>query len=435
MLGRGIRRYGTALGAVALTGALAPAIAQADTTTPTWNCRASIAYVKNSILPGPLARIEPLAANGITTDPAHPDQPYCADDSQSVPHISTPDGPIKVDADAVKAVTILDPDVAAARDQTATAAVAAADAVVNLSGVKIEVGAILSTASVKCVAGVPTFSRTSSVATISVNGQSVPVDSTLTQISTVVNGSPLSALIKLTVNQAEIVGDANGDTQSVAQQALKVELLSLTGAPMATAVLGEAKVTRQGRTCDGTTTPPDTTGSPNNPPTTTTTTTPGTPVSPSIIYVPVPNGNSNTGSSGTPTTIQLNGANGGCGKLSMYFVPTRKKVFSSTYGNRVVTRGRIVSCGGKSIVGGRIDVFHVIRGKKVRIRKTGIRSRALGRLTLILPLNLTSRKIIFEYRGNLASNKVTSRVTLDLTVRYKGKVITKDPGPKRTVQF
>lgn len=437
MLGRGIRRYGTALGAVALTGALAPAIAQADTTTPTWNCRASVAYVTTTNpLPPQLQRIEPFAANGNPGDAANPDHPVCADDDQAVPHISTPSGqPIKIDADVVRAVTKIDPDVAAARDQTVFAGASAADAKINLNGVLIEVGAFLSTATAKCVNGVPTFDSFSSVATISVNGQSVPVDSTLTQVTTQVNGTPLSMLIRIQPNLQENSGDANSDTASRRQTALKVELLNLTGTPLATAVLGETKVTRQGRTCDGTSTPPDTSTSPNNPPTTTTNTAPGTPVSPSIIYVPVPNGNSNTGSSGKPTTIQLNGANGGCGKLSMYFVPTRKRYFSSVYGNRVVTRGRILSCGGKSIVGGRIDVFHVIRGTKVRIRKTGIRSRALGRLTLILPLNLTSRKIIFEYRGNLASSKVTSRVTLDLTVRYKGKVITKDPGPKRTVQF
>lgn len=435
MLGRGIRRFGTALGAVALTGALAPAIAQADTTTPTWNCRASIAYVTlTNMLPPQLQRIEPFAANGNPTDAAHPDRPVCADDDQAVPHISTPAAPIKIDADVIRAVTQLDPDIAAARDQTATAGVSAADATINLNGVVIEVGAILSTATVKCVSGTPVFTSFSNVAKISVNGQVVPIDSTLTQVTTVINGSPLSALVKIQPNLTENTGDANSDTSSRIQTALKIELLNFTGTPLATAVLGEAKVTRQGRTCDGVTTPPDTTGSPNNPPGTTTTT-PGTPVSPSIIFVPVPTNNGNAGSSGAPTTIQLNGANGGCGKLSMYFVPTRKKYFSSTYGNRVVTRGRIVSCGGKSIVGGRIDVFHVIRGKKVRIRKTGIRSRALGRLTLILPLNLTSRKIIFEYRGNLASNKVTSRVTLDLTVRYKGKVITVEPGPKRTAQF
>jgi hypothetical protein len=437
---RGRRTLGAALGAVVLTGAVAPALAQADSSAPSWNCRASLAYVTNTLGIPQLARIEPFAANGNTTDPLSTDRPACADDSQAVPHIGPFNAPIDVEADAVVARTDLNPDVGAARDQTATAAVKAADATVTVGGGALvsKVGAIFSAATVDCVAGRPVFQSKSLVESISVNGQAIPIDDgTIQQISTVVNGSPLSALIRLTVNQAYDSGDAASDTQGRVQQALKVELLNAPGAaPVATAVLGEAKVTRQGRTCDADNTVVTPPPSPNDPGTPTTPATPAAPTTPSIIYVPVNTGGSTgVGSSGNPTTIQLNGQNGGCGKLSMYFIPSRKQTMSSEYGHRVVTRGRIVSCGGKSIVGGRIDVFHIIKGKKVRIRKTGIRSRALGRLTLILPLNLTTRKLIFEYRGNLASSKITSRQTLSLTVRYKGKVITKEPGPKRTAQF
>ena len=47
-----------------------------------------------------------------------------------------------------------------------------------------------------------------------------------------------------------------------------------------------------------------------------------------------------------------------------------------------------------------------------------------GNLTLILPSNIKTRDLRFEYRGNLLSTKVTSRSTLHITVRNrKGKVV------------
>ena len=87
-------------------------------------------------------------------------------------------------------------------------------------------------------------------------------------------------------------------------------------------------------------------------------------------------------------------------------------------GRRPVVRGRIVNCKGKSIVRARIDVVHVIKGKR-KLVKTGLRSRAGGALTLILPSNIKTRDLRFEYRGNLLSTKVTTRSTLRLKVRNR----------------
>ncbi|MCW3015447.1 MAG: hypothetical protein JWO02_2539 [Solirubrobacterales bacterium] len=428
-MGRGIRRIGAALGAVVLTGVLAPALAQADSSAPSWNCRSSIAYVTTNLGIAQLSRIEPFAANGNPLDPSHPDRAACADDSQAVPTIGPFGTPIDVTADVIKGVTSIDPDTGPARAQTAYAGVKAADATVDIGSgaVQIKAHAVLSQASVHCVGNAPVFTSDSSIAGLSVNGQALPVQDGLVQITNAINGTPLSMLVKITIGNTLDGGDATTDTQGRIQQAAKIELLNLTGTPLATAVLGEAKVTRQGRTCDADNTPPPNPPSPNDP---TTPTTPTTPTPPSIIYVPV-----NTGVTGSGTTVQLNGANGGCGHLKMYFQPNKKKLFGSTYGNRVLTRGTLVSCSGKPIVGGRIDVFHTIKGRTTRIRKTGVRSRDGGKITLILPMNLTTRTIAFEYRGNLASSKVTARQTLSLVVRYKGKVITKEPGPKRTSPF
>jgi hypothetical protein len=82
----------------------------------------------------------------------------------------------------------------------------------------------------------------------------------------------------------------------------------------------------------------------------------------------------------------------------------------------VVTRGRLVNCKGRPIVGARIRVVHIIEGRRHLI-KTGLRSRPGGALTLILPLNLSTRTIEFDYLGNLNSTRITSRVVLHLTVR------------------
>jgi hypothetical protein len=93
---------------------------------------------------------------------------------------------------------------------------------------------------------------------------------------------------------------------------------------------------------------------------------------------------------------------------------------TSRFGTRTVTRGRLVTCGSnpRPIIGARVDVVHVLPGNKRR-RKTGLRSRANGRLTLILPIDLRSRRIEYAYRPDLRSTRVTSRVTLRLTVKNR----------------
>jgi hypothetical protein len=119
-----------------------------------------------------------------------------------------------------------------------------------------------------------------------------------------------------------------------------------------------------------------------------------------------------------------NGVRGGtCARLRMHFAKNKKASFTSRFGNRTVVRGRIVNCKGKSIVRARIDVVHVVNGKR-KLVKTGLRSREQGKLTLILPMNIKTRDLRFEYRGNLLSSKVTSRSTLHIKVRNKkGKLV------------
>jgi hypothetical protein len=114
---------------------------------------------------------------------------------------------------------------------------------------------------------------------------------------------------------------------------------------------------------------------------------------------------------------KANGPPATCGRLTMYFDRNRKAAISNVFGNRLVTRGRLVTCDRRhrSIVGAKIDVVHIIRGQRHLI-KTGLKSRPGGKLTLILPMNLTTRLIEYSYRPNLLSKKVSSRKVLRLTV-------------------
>ena len=129
-------------------------------------------------------------------------------------------------------------------------------------------------------------------------------------------------------------------------------------------------------------------------------------------------GSGENGRIGSPT-----GPVATCGRLTMRFVRGTRNFgtsFTSRFGTRTVTRGQLVTCGSnpRPIIGARIDVVHVLPDDKRR-RKTGLRTRAQGRSTLILPIDLRTRKIEYAYRPDLRSTRVTSRVTLRLTVKNR----------------
>lgn len=109
------------------------------------------------------------------------------------------------------------------------------------------------------------------------------------------------------------------------------------------------------------------------------------------------------------------------GRLRMWFVKSRRgdrKRLTSRFGTRVVTRGVLRARNGRGIVGARIDVYHIRRDGRRRLVKTGLKSRAGGALTLILPNNVDTRTIEFAYRA-LRPGPITSRQRLRLTVRTR----------------
>jgi hypothetical protein len=108
-------------------------------------------------------------------------------------------------------------------------------------------------------------------------------------------------------------------------------------------------------------------------------------------------------------------------RLKVWFVKGRTKRYTSRYGTRVVTRGRLLDRAGKPVRGARIDVFHRLRSSgHRRLLKTGLKTRADGRITLILPLNIDTRGIEYDFRA-VRPGKITSRQILRLNVKRHGR--------------
>jgi hypothetical protein len=128
-------------------------------------------------------------------------------------------------------------------------------------------------------------------------------------------------------------------------------------------------------------------------------------------------GSGNGGSAGEVTKAQALR-----GQLRMWFVKAanRGRSYTSKYGTRVVTRGLLRTRSGKGIQGARIDVYHIRNGKR-RLLKTGLKSRAKGALTLILPLNVDTRTIEYDYRA-VRPGPITSSMRLHLKVLRKGRI-------------
>jgi hypothetical protein len=110
-------------------------------------------------------------------------------------------------------------------------------------------------------------------------------------------------------------------------------------------------------------------------------------------------------------------------RLHMWFSRNRKAHLTTRYGPRVVVRGRLRTPSGRGVRGARIDVYHVLHNGR-RLVKTGLKTRGNGRLTLILPLNMDTRRILFAFRA-LRPGPITSRQTLRLTVKRHGRVFVR----------
>jgi hypothetical protein len=365
----------------ALVALLASAVlgSAAQAAQSTWQCGATAA--SSSLAGNPVF-------NPVTTS-ADP----CVSDGTGADELSDAVGapPSAIDAKTSSATTFATP----ADEIPARQAVAAIGRVENLAiqlppgqgalvlGVRV---ANAHTSGV-CVDGTPVLDGASEIDGVTIGGQEVPVDQVAQQLGSAL--SPLGLIADLKIDEQLRSGS------SLTVRAFHLRVLAAAGTPVLDVIAGEARTGYRGSVCDPTGQTPGDGG-----------------------------GSDRAGSRAGGASLLANGVRGGnCARLKMYFAKNKKNAIASRLGRRTVVRGRIANCKGRSIVRARIDVVHVVNGKR-KLVKTGLRSRAGGNLTLILPLNIKSRDLRFEYRGNLLSTKVTTRSTLHLTVRNrKGRVV------------
>jgi hypothetical protein len=362
-------------GAVLVALLASAALASAAQAAATWQCSAS--SVTASVAGNP-------AANPVTSSGGP-----CVSNATGLDSLPTPLG---LPANALSAQTASATTMASPGDEIpANQGVAAIGRVENLS-VQLPPGSGTTTLGIRaanaqatgvCIEGTPVLDGKSEALGATLGGQEVPLDQAAQQIAAGL--APLGDAVDLKVD--EQIRNASGLTVN----AIHLKILSAAGTPVLDLIAGQAHVGYSGDICN-----PD---------------------------GQVPGGGAGgKGKAGSANSgvLLANGVRGStCGRLTMYFAKNHKRSITNRYGRRAVVRGRIVNCAGKSIVRARIDVIHVLKNGKRKLIKTGLRSRDGGKLTLILPMNLKTRDLRFEYRGNLLSSKVTSRSTLHVKVRNK----------------
>jgi hypothetical protein len=362
-------------------------LASAASAAPSWECRASAVWAS--------------VAGNSPIDPITSSSKPCASDATGLDNLPSPLGlpPDLLTAHTTSATTTATPAGAAPAGQSVSATGRVENLTLGLGAPAppLTLAVADATASAVCQNGQPALSGSSQVVGASLGGQSVPLDQLAQQLSAAL--APLNQVVDLEVD--EQVRDAS----SLTQRALHLKVLTAAGTPVLEVVAGEARAGYDAGVCDSASGPGgpggggggggSTTGSGSNPST---------------------SGSGGQGNSAANRAVLFNGVRGStCARLRMRFTNGKRSIVSRL-GTRKVIRGRIVNCKGKSIVRARIDVVHVVNGKR-RLVKTGLRSRAGGALTLILPSNIKTRELRFEYRGNLRSTKVTSRSVLHITVR------------------
>ncbi len=340
------------------------ALAGAAQAAPAWQCGASA--VTASVAGNP-------AVNPVTTSTSP-----CAANATGLDNLPAPLG---LPAGLLAAQTVSATTIADVQGVGATARVENLRLGIPGTQLTLGVGAANARAAGVCVEGQPILDGDSEVLGATLGGQELPLDEIARQLASAL--APLHQVVELKVDQRI------GSGASLTERALQLRILTAAGTPVLDVVAGEARIAAAGAVCD-----------------------------PNALT-------SGAGASHLAGgAVMANGVRGGtCARLRMYFAANHKTSARSRFGTRKVLRGRIVNCQGKSIVRARIDVIHIVKGKR-HLVKTGLRSREGGKLTLILPRDIRTRDLRFEYRGNLLSSKVTSRSTLHITVRNRaGRVL------------
>ena len=231
--------------------------AQAATSPPVWQCRASALYASIS----GQNRVEPIVANGNinTANGVSPDHTLCADSETGAGNTATQLGipPNTLGVVTGKAKTAIDPDIASSIDQ-AVATEARVEDLTLLGQVglpAVGVGAANSTATAKCTAGstVPAFAGDSRVADVTLGGKPIALDQLADQLTKLLNPI-LGAVVEVKVDERLASAD------SLTVRAIHVKVLRGATA-LVDVVVGEAKVAATGGVCDPSKQPGGTGGS------------------------------------------------------------------------------------------------------------------------------------------------------------------------------
>jgi len=220
-----------AVAAVTATGG----IAQAQTVTSHWSCRASATYAV-----GLGQTTEPLAANGGSQ--------VCRNDDVGPTNADITVGPARLQVNGL-ARTAIDPEFGATRDQAASANASAETAVLNIGNLELRTGRAQAEARAACVGGSPVLSSTGDVDNVHLflNGIEIPLPS-IDLVANLVNGLPTGTVLRITTNEETRTGDATTGNEVLTRRALHVQLLQGTNVQL-DAVVAEAQTGRSGSVC------------------------------------------------------------------------------------------------------------------------------------------------------------------------------------------
>jgi Ca2+-binding RTX toxin-like protein len=221
--------------------------ADAFTTVPVWQCRASPSYT--AVNAG--NRVEPFAANGNinTANGANPDHAQCAPAEAGAGNTATQIG-IPQDllgARTAGAVTTITPELGRAIDQKVTSNAKVENVTLQLpqgGTITLGVNAASSHAEAGCGAGdTPTFTGGSQVAGLTLGGAPIDLDPLVNALDQLLQ--PLNAVVDIIPN--EQIRTAS----SLTVRALHVKVLTASGGTsLVDAVLAESKVGANGPVCD-----------------------------------------------------------------------------------------------------------------------------------------------------------------------------------------
>jgi hypothetical protein len=222
--------------------------ADAFTTIPVWQCRASPVYA--SVNDG--NRVEPLAANGNinTAKGASPDHAQCAPSETGLGNTATQLG-IPQDflgARTASAITTIKPELGRAIDQTVISSAKVENLTLQLpqgGSITIGVNAASSSVTGSCVKGskTPKLTGTSQVVGLTLGGTPIDLDPLVKALDDLLQ--PLNAVVDIIPNE-----EIRTDT-SLTRRALHIKVLTASGGTsLVDAVLAESKVGTNGPVCD-----------------------------------------------------------------------------------------------------------------------------------------------------------------------------------------